>query len=158
MNMNLNQNIKYKTYYDNNPILVLEKRHSQWIYYLGWCSFFNSLIGFSNGYHDTAFMTLSGFLSCINYWRNPTYGFRRNLDMIVTSIVVSYNLMSVFYCQKAYLYYIIGLSSVGLYFIGKIIYNKKKISVSTFIHCMAHLGAITCNYLLFTDNICIKEY
>ncbi len=148
----------YNTDYNKNKttFLILKKTHSQWIYYLGWISFFNSLIGFYNGYYDTAFMIFSGFCSCINYWKYPIYGFRRNLDITVTSIAVSYNLMSVIYCQNAYLYYIIGLSSVALYLIGVVLYNQKNISMSTFIHCLSHIGAITCNYLLFTDNICIK--
>ena len=140
----------------NKEVLVLERHHSQWIYYIGWISFIISLIGFYNGYYDTAFMVLSGFLTCINYWRHPTYGFRRNLDITVTIIVVSYNLLSVLYCQKAYLYHIIGLTAAGLYFLGKIFYNKKYVGISTLLHCKAHIGAILCNYLLFTDNICIK--
>jgi hypothetical protein len=142
--------------YIKSDILVLEKHHSKWIYYLGWVSFVNSLIGFYNGYYDTAFMLLSAFLTCINYWRHPIYGFRRNLDITVTSIVVSYNLVSVVYCQKAYLYHSIGLGAAGIYFIGVLFYNKNYIGLSTLLHCTAHLGAILCNYLLFTNNICIK--
>ena len=151
MKMKLKDKDNYSSNSNKNDILVLLKHHSQWIYYLGWVSFVNSLIGFYNGYYDTAFMIFSGFCTCINYWRHPTYGFRRNLDIIVTSIVVSYNLFSVIYCKNAYLFHIIGLSAVGLYFISKYTRNK---STSAFLHCMAHVGAILCNYLLFTNNIC----
>ena len=142
-------------HYNNNSKLVLEKHHSKWIYYIGCLSGINSMIGILNGYYDTGLMVFAAFTTCLNYWRHPILGFRRNLDITVTSLSVTYNTYIASYCDNSHLYQMIAMTAIVLYCIGGMFYNYNYVGFSTFLHCMAHLGALTCSYLLFTHNICI---
>jgi hypothetical protein len=139
---------------DKKPKLVLEKHHSKWIYYLGWLSCFNSMIGFTNGYYDTGLMIFAGFLTCINYWRHPILGLRRNIDITMVSLATSYSTYTASFCPNSHIYQIIALIATLSYFIGVIFYNKNYIGISTLLHCHAHIWLNICNYLLFTHQIC----
>jgi len=66
-----------------------------------------SYIAYNRGNNIHSAIIFMIFLFSVNYWRNPTYGWRRNLDLIwAKSTFVIYGSYGLYYIREPYTYYI----------------------------------------------------
>lgn len=122
---------------------------------LVWISF---LLLFSAAYallkrqYDIAALTLLCFFTSINYWADPQYGFRRDLDRIVVGIGFCYLAFKAKLIHlKNNLFWACLLGVCAFYVMGWYIYLLGHIWPSTLLHCGVHLCG-NASIVLFCSN------
>ncbi len=138
--------------YNNNQIKIkddhkiLDKHHSDIILTMSFLFGLNSLYGLYNYiYHNMQFINVLLtntllFLSSVNYWRNPVYGFRRNLDMCISGLNFFYNAWSVSHCHYSWICFCSMKIIVIGYGISWFYHNKNRRDLGVFWHCIVHLA------------------
>jgi hypothetical protein len=129
----------------NKTPLVCRKQ-ALYMFCISWLFGITSIYAIYRGHYVVAIPNTAVFLSSLNYWQNPTVGWRRTLDMITVQIAIMWvcilstqaTYATRFYCMLAF-----GLS---FYPIGVFFYQRGEIYMSTLIHSYAH---IFCNLALF---------
>ena len=74
---------------------VLAPQHSRKLLMMSWCIFFSVLAAVINQRLDCALAASCVLFTSVNYWRHPVLGFRRNLDILMTSSCFVYQLVVV---------------------------------------------------------------
>lgn len=135
---------------------ILEPEYASYIYRLSFISFFSFIYALYCECYDLAAVPGGVFLTSINYWREPVYGWRRNLDMsyVASSLVYqnyrAYHLLSSPSQTPALITYY-TLMGIGMmcYSLSVHLYKKKDIWSSTYVHCLVHVLANTANVFLY---------
>ena len=112
---------------------------------------FSFICAISNSCWDSAALTFIVFCTSINYWRRPTLGIRRTIDMICTIFALSYQLFysSRFASQAAQQVYYIAVACGGTcYLVGRTIF-KGNHNVSSSLHVLLHICANIGNCILY---------
>ena len=98
------------------------------------------MYSFTKSNNIYTFIYLSIWLSSINYWRKPEYGFRRNLDMFCVCTGFLYqNYLIYNYCYYAQPYYICMCIGLSCYYLSN--YFIEFPIISSYLHCCFHLFA-----------------
>ena len=104
------------------------------------------------GHYDLAIVPGGVFLTSLNYWRQPTYGWRRNLDIAYVCGALIYQNKRAYDMPNAVpYYYLMGFGSL-LYPMNIYLYKKKYYWGSTIAHCMLHIMANISNVVLYSGN------
>ena len=86
--------------------------------------------------------------SSLNYWRHPTYSWRRDIDRILVTGGIAYHLHKVRHTNFANTYY--GFVVAGsLTYLFSIYSHKKSSWISTFAHILAHSIANVANCSMY---------
>lgn len=135
---------------------ILEPEYASCIYRLSFISFFSFMYALYCECYDLAAVPGGVFLTSINYWREPVYGWRRNLDMSYVACALiyqnyrAYHLLSSPSQMPALLtYYTLMCIGIMCYSLSVHLYKKKDIWSSTYVHCLVHLLANTANVFLY---------
>ncbi|OQS01090.1 hypothetical protein ACHHYP_01837 [Achlya hypogyna] len=112
-----------------------------------------ALSAFSAARHDLwtcSFVATLVLLTSLNYWRHPTKGWRRNMDMLAVAGGLVYHLYLSLSCEAAfyqYLYYALMAKSIFCYFMS-ITCPNKSISYLWHIgmHAVGNLGTLALYY------------
>ena len=135
----------------------MEQKYASCIFRLSFISFLSSMYALHCECYDLVAVPGGVFLTSINYWRNPVYGWRRNLDMSYVAASLTYQnyraylLLSSSSSQQLALltYYTLVGIGIGCYQLSVHLYKKKDIWSSTYVHCLVHVVANTANVLLY---------
>jgi hypothetical protein len=74
------------------------------------------------------------------YWRHPTYGFRRNLDMIVVPTGIIYHIYRAWYTHVWLQFYLFLGFGLSFYPLSCYLHWKQKdIEMATLSHAMVHI-------------------
>jgi hypothetical protein len=120
--------------------LIVPYKHG---YYMCIISFLNLLSGIyslQKSAPDFFTIYLTGFITSINYWRHPTYGFRRNVDMSFVVLAFIYSLFKCIMINKLKSYFITSIIVSFMYSFSKFCYNNNYIWTSTIIHSLIHVS------------------
>jgi hypothetical protein len=143
---------------------VMEEKYSCCIFRVSFISFLSSVYALYCGCYDLAAVPGSVFLTSVNYWRKPVYGWRRNLDMSCVALALTYQNYSAYLLLSSssvmshdsssqlpalLTYYTLMGLGIGCYHLSVNLYEKKYIWSSTYVHCMVHVLANTANVLLY---------
>ncbi len=128
--------------------LVMPKSQADYLFYTSFSALVGSLYGFYKKQYINSLGVFLVFLTSINYWKNPVYGWRRNIDIITSILGLSINVLSSPghpRCLKLNLMLFMSLLfyPLGFYF------QNKSIHLSAFSHSLIH---IVCNL------VCISYY
>lgn len=138
---------------------ILEPEYASCIYRISFISFLSSIYAIQCECYDLAAVPGGVFLTSINYWREPVYGWRRNLDMSYVACALIYQTYRAYHLlssssssqsQALLAYY--TLTGVGMmcYFLSLHLYKKKDIWSSTYVHCLVHVLANIANVVLYS--------
>lgn len=126
--------------------LILEKKYSNIILTSSLLFGLNSISGLYNYiYNDMQFVdvlitnTLL-FITSVNYWRKPVYGFRRNIDMATSLFNILYNTYMISHCNNAYICFISIKCILIFYALSWVYHNKNRKDMGVFWHCMVQLA------------------
>ena len=135
---------------------ILEPEYASCIYRVCFISFFSLMYALHCECYDLAAVPGGVFLTSINYWREPVYGWRRNLDMSYVACALIYQnyrayhlLSSPSQMQALLTYYTLMGIGMVCYKLSVCLYKKKDIWSSTYVHCLVHVLANTANVLLY---------
>jgi hypothetical protein len=124
--------------------LVMPKPQADYLFYTSFGSLVGSLYGFYKKQYINSLGVFLIFVTSLNYWRNPVYGWRRNIDIITSILGLSINIITSHShprCIKLNLMLFISLLfyPLGFYF------QHKSIHLSAFSHSLIHIiGNLVC--------------
>ena len=138
---------------------IMKREYYSYIYRVSFLSFLSSIYAIYCDCYDLAVVPGGVFLTSVNYWRRPTYGWRRNLDMgYVASALIyqNYHAYHAYYYMMnldqsfALLYLALMLFGIGCYPASIYLHKKKDIWGSTYVHCLLHVVANIANVVLYS--------
>ena len=131
---------------------ILYPAQYNFIWRVSFVSAFSSAYAVYRGHYNLAIVPSSVLLTSLNYWRLPTYGWRRNLDIACVCSALIYQSVCAYRMSTAVPYYrIMGIASL-LYPMSIYLYKKKCYWGSTYAHCMLHIIANIGNVVLYSGN------
>ena len=104
------------------------------------------------GHYDLAIVPGGVFMTSQIYWRQPTYGWRRNLDMAYVSSALIYQNICAYRMSNAVPYYYMMVVSSLLYPLNIYLYKKKYYWSSTYVHCTLHIMGNISNVVLYSGD------
>ena len=134
---------------------IIEKEFSCIIFKISFLLGINSLYGLYNylyhnmEYYDVIITNTLVFISSINYWRKPTYGFRRNFDISICLLNLIYNTYTVYEHPVTIFHWISIGGSPLFYSVSWLFYKLKYKKASTFFHWLCHLTANLGSFVIF---------
>jgi hypothetical protein len=137
----------------NNDNFILCPEQARCIWTISFLSIFSSLYAIYRGYYDLALVPGGIFLTSINYWRHPTYSWRRNVDIIYVKLALIYQLIRSYGAEYCILYYVLVFISLSFYYCGVYYGNQNKFWHSTYSHCLLHIMANISNFVLYSGYI-----
>ena len=137
--------------YDQSKYIV-PKDCANFIYNLAPLSFISSIIALYRGHYNLFIVPLSVGCTTLLFWKEPTYGWRRNTDIIITSCGLLYQIYRVYLMKSPnILYYFIKFLAVLSYVIGHYHYSKGRIWLSTYCHSGIHIFGNLGNIVLYVS-------
>ena len=137
---------------------LVEKNHGIILLISSFSFGLNSLYGYYNYLHNNMefneilFTNTILFLTSINYWRNPKYGLRRNIDIIIAVFNFFYNHTVISHCCYSWIYYL-GMTGVAGFYGLSWLYHNKSRNLSCFFHFMVHTSVNLANLSVFSGLI-----
>lgn len=148
-----NDNLKMGPYTPLMAQPILENAQCILLYRISYIALFTALYALYRQHYSLIVVPGSVFLTSINYWRNPTYSWRRYLDMTVVKttmvyqIYVGYNAQFINHCLAYWSLAIIA-------YLFSIHYHKKGHGwLSTYLHMLLHIFANLGNVVLYSGYI-----
>jgi hypothetical protein len=119
---------------------IIPKEQSQILFALSFGIAITAMYALVKKQYDIAVICFAGFLTSINFWNDPKYGFARSLDILVITGGFTY------LCWRAvtqnvtsYAFWLCFFMFILLYLIGHHLYDQGYIWLSTLTHCGVHL-------------------
>ena len=131
---------------------ILYPEQYKLIYNLSFLSLGSSIYAVYNGHYDLAICASGVFLTSINYWRKPTYSWRRYLDMTYVKFALIYQLYKAYRSQYMIHYYVIMIFAVSFYPLGVYYYKKQLYWHSTYAHSALHIISNIANLVLYSGR------
>jgi len=136
----------------NESQFVYNANQINYLFKTSFCSLFSGLYAFYNNKYEFSFTPILIWLTSINYWRNPTPGWRRNVDIIVSTSVIANQYFKAYKYQYAYIYYPLMTLSISCYPISNYYYYNNNIWNSVYFHSFMHIFANLSNIILSSGN------
>ena len=136
---------------------IIEAKYSSILYKTSFLFGLNSIYGLYQivnnklTFNDVLMTNTLLFITSINYWRNPTYGLRRKIDITMALTNIFYNSYTISYHPNAWICYMsikMLMISYGVSWYYHINNNKK---LGTFYHSMVHLFGNIGNFIILND-------
>jgi len=136
---------------------IVPKSHSRYMCVMSFCSAISGSYAIQQRLIHLSIGPFTIFLTSINYWRKPVYGFRRNFDMVCCFIALSYHILCCIKMQSAFMYCSITTIASICWPLSWYMYNKKHFWTSTIIHSLIHVIANIANIALIYGPICPRN-
>lgn len=133
---------------------VVPRHYSKIIVRLAPLSILNGCYALYRGHYRLCLIPYAVGLSTYFYWRNPTYSWRRTLDICVVVLGATYQGWMAYDASYAIFYYVFKMLGIGCYLAG-VYYHWKKgdtyagILFHTGIHIFTNIG----NTILYSGDI-----
>ena len=112
------------------------------------CSLMSSIYGFQRNM-TISYVPLGVFITSVNYWRKPTRGIRRTIDIMAVLTAISVHLYISLKTNQHRMYMGNMFVCGGLYGVSWYLYKKGYIWSSTISHGLIHVSANIANVLLY---------
>jgi hypothetical protein len=111
------------------------------LYWFSWIGMFTGIVGILNGWHWTGLGVCIGSLFAQMYWTDPTFSWRRTLDISWIQVLIWSHLAMAWYSPAFWKYVIIQLAGVGLFITSWWFVMGGSSWVATLTHAAVHLCA-----------------
>ena len=124
-----------------NEILVTPREYGRIISRLAPLSIFSGFYALLMGHsYDIAIVPLSVGCTTYLYWHNPTYSWRRKLDMVTVMTLCLYQAYRALYADYMYYYYILHATGIISYLLGiHCYYERNEKYLGMIIHTGIHI-------------------
>ena len=120
---------------------IATKSQANILFYLSWLSVITGLSGLYYGKPILGILVCIGSIFAINYWRNPLYGWRRNIDMLWVHMLICLHTYYVWNSHVRLTYFLIQFNGVCFYSISWYYHKRNHLWVSILCHVGVHLCA-----------------
>jgi hypothetical protein len=140
-----NENIDFANEIDR---FIVPQDHGYYMCIIASIGLLSGIYALKRGNYGFATGPLGVFVTSINYWRKPTYGLRRNIDicfsLFALAIALQYSYISI---HGSIWRYIIAVSLL-FYPLGWILYIYEYFWLATIVHSMLHIFPNLANVIL----------
>ena len=128
--------------------LVLPPDHSKKLLRISFLSLGSCIFALLNSVYDGAYVAGSVFLFSINYWRNPVYGTRRNIDITNNLLCLAYQTWRCFSVATPFTlgFLLFTYAGLGCFFVSRHLDDRLGTVAHMFTHILANIG----NLILYT--------
>lgn len=120
--------------------MIVEQKHARQFIKISFLSMVPTCLSYYYGIYDIMVMIIIVFLTSINYWRHPIYGWRRNMDISAVVSGVFYQFYRNQDCNhKLSVYSMIGVGTCS--YLSSCYYYNKRRYLSIILHCGVHISA-----------------
>ena len=132
--------------------LIVPYDCAELIYNLAPLSFISSIVALCNGHTDIWIVPFSVGCTTLLYWAQPTFGWRRNLDIATSSTGLLYQLYKI-HMNDYHLrsYYMCKALAVLSYFAGHYYFARNRLWLSMYCHAGIHIFGNIGNILLYVS-------
>ena len=142
---------KNKVYKHSHCMVSLHQ--ARYIWFLSWLSFFSPLFGYVRGHPlYTLLPPFAIYISSLLYWWYPTYGLRRNIDMITVFIAYCMQFYNATLFKHNFFFYLFEAFAVLSYPVGWMYHKKGNTWGGIFWHGNIHILGNLGNILLYTST------
>jgi hypothetical protein len=140
-----------------NNIPILEAKYSSILFKTSFLFAINSIYGLYQiknkklKFNDVFMTNTLLFITSINYWRNPTYGLRRTVDILMALTNIFYNSYTISHHPNAWICYISIKMLIISYCFSWYYHSNNNKKLGTFYHSMVHLFGNFGNFLILND-------
>jgi hypothetical protein len=110
----------------------------------GLYNYFNKTLQFN----DVLLTNTLLFITSINYWRNPTYGIRRTIDIFTALTNIIYNTYTIDSHPNAWICYISIKFIIVAYMMSWYYQKQNKKKIATVYHCLVHIFGNIGNFII----------
>lgn len=103
-------------------------------------------------HYDLALVPFGVFLTSVNYWRHPTYGWRRNVDMFYVIAGLSWQIHRSTGFENGNLYCVLLFTAMSFYPLSLRVHTRS-MWLSTIFHSMIHIMGNVSNIVLYSSNV-----
>lgn len=119
---------------------LMPKYCSELLFWLSFLLLFTAAYAFIKKNYDTFVICILIFITSLNFWRDPKFGFRRNIDMVVVCLGFIYVLVRAIILKvKSPLFWTSCIAIMLLFPTSLILHENEHIVLSTFAHGCLHL-------------------
>ena len=134
--------------------LVLPPDQSEFLWNLSWLSLASGIYGITRGHYNLVGVPIGVWITSINYWRAPDYGWRRYADISFVHVSLSYHLFLSLRAEYRYQYWVCLGAAITFYPLGCYLHSKKNGRwLSTLCHGMVHILGNISNVILYSGEI-----
>lgn len=138
--------------------LILPREQYILLYGSSHLSLISFLYAMSKGEYIISTGVISVFLTSINYWRKPDHSWRRQLDITVSAVGITYQRYVAYHAENFIPYAIIYTTAVTLFFLGKEFYRRGDTWKSTYTHLAFHILCNVANLVLYSGNMRVHNF
>jgi len=118
----------------------LSKDQSDLLFWISFLILFTAIYAFIKRKYDISAICFIVFITSLNHWRDPQFGFRRNLDIAAVCLGFMYIfLRAILNNVRSLVFWTCYLAVVLLFGVGWHIYDMGYVWESTYSHCLLHL-------------------
>jgi len=130
-------------------IFIYDNSQINFLYNSSFLTLFSFFYAIYNKNYNLCIVPGGVFLTSINYWRNPMYGWRRNLDITYVGCALIYQAFISY--SNPYFNAHLAIMSLAMtcYPISIYYYNNNKIWHSVYFHSGIHIFANIANIILY---------
>lgn len=143
----------YNDYYNDYNTKQSQIATAEQATFLFWTSCIGlttGFIGIYNGNPGLGISTCVGSLIAMNYWKNPIYGLRRNIDMASVQLLIWLHVYYAFYSPIKLIYFAIQIIGALFYFVSWHYHTPNSLWTSTLCHGATHMCANISLLLFYT--------
>ncbi len=135
--------------------LVVPRNYGQMIAHLAPISILSGLYGLWMGHgFDIVIVPFSVGCTTYLYWHNPTYSWRRNLDMATVTVMCLYQAYRALYAEYMFMYLLFHATGIASYLCGMhYYYNKEEHYIGMLFHVGIHILPNIGNMVLYSGKI-----
>jgi len=123
---------------------LLPPSHSRYIFASAFLSIASGIYALYKGYFDLSLVPFGVFVTSVNYWRDPTLSWRRNMDIGYVLSSILYQSIRAAWAEYGTYYYIATYMGIGCAVASWIVFRTHT-GMSTAFHVLAHiLGNVGC--------------
>ena len=123
-----------------NEVPFLPKDQSDILLLISFLIGFTAIYAFNKKIYDLFVICMIVLITSLNHWRDPKFGFRRNLDMVAVCTGFIYIFVrAVLINIESLLFWGCYIAGVLLFLTSWYLYDKGYVWLSTYLHCLVHL-------------------
>lgn len=130
--------------------VIVPRSHANYMCIISNMSLISGTYAIQRGHPIVAIGPLGVWINSINYWRNPSYGIRRNIDISWVAFALIIQTIKLTHSNHYYYYACIMCPSLLFYPIGWVLYMNKYFWLATIAHSMLHVFPNMANIVLYS--------
>ena len=134
----------------NHNQLIVPLEHGHYMCIISTIFGLSGVYALKRGLFALAILPIGVWFTSVNYWRNPTYGLRRNIDIFYCLFALAIQLLYSHNSTHCLLYRYIMAVSLLFYPIGWILYIYEYFWLATIAHSMLHVFPNIANVILYS--------